>query len=445
MQIFGVTIVTPWIGHPFSRGTEGWELASKTFTAIGIFAAAFLSGFGLAVSACSSGANDSPGFSPSPDAGGGGGKCESCVADKDCNGGVCAQIGGDAFCVAPCSAGKACSASGSTCASVVSAAGAHVSACIPSNECGVSVGGTSTDDGGAAVGPPGGGIEAGAVSGTVGVNGGSVSRLFFGVVGDTRPPTEDDISGYPTSVITGIFKDIQALSPSPTFVVSTGDYQFSNPRGTSANAQLDLYLAARAGYTGVQFPTMGNHECTGGTTSNCGTGNVDGITNNYTAFMTKLLAPLGVTKPYYEVDIKATDSSWTSKFLFVAANAWDSAQQSWFQTAMAKPTTYTFIVRHESASTSPAPPGVAGSEAIMAKYPYTLSIVGHTHSYYHGKGSKEVLVGNGGAPLTSKSYGFAVLSQRSDGAIVGDMVDAATKQTDSYFHFVVKPDGTFTN
>jgi len=416
---------------------------SNTLAAAGLFAIAFASGFGGALIACgSSSSGESPGFTDDAAADSAvASSCSSCVADKDCNGGVCAQIGGDSYCVEACPSGKGCP-SGDTCSSVVTAAGAKVSACIPSNTCGASGSGS---DGGDGVGPPGGGIEGGAVSGSVGVNGGTVSRLFFGVVGDTRPPTEDDIAGYPTSIITGIFKDIQALSPSPTFVVSTGDYQFSNPYGNGATAQLDLYLGARAGYTGVQFPTMGNHECTGGTTSNCGTGNTNGITNNYTAFMTKMLAPLGVTKPYYEVDIKATDGSWTSKFLFVAANAWDNAQSTWFSTAMAKKTTYTFVVRHESASTSPAPPGVAGSEAIMAKNPYTLSIVGHTHSYYHAKNSREVLVGNGGAPLTSKTYGFAILSQRSDGAIVGDMVDATTKQTDSYFHFVVKPDGTFTN
>jgi hypothetical protein len=284
----------------------------------------------------------------------------------------------------------------------------------------------------------------GAVSGSVTVSGGTVSRLLFAVVGDTRPPTEDDIAGYPTSVITGLYTDIQALSPTPSFVVSTGDYQFSNPFGTQASAQLDLYLTARSNFKGVSFPAMGNHECTGGTVSNCGQGNTNGITNNYTSFMTKMLQPLGVSKPYYEVDIAATDSSWTAKFLFVAANAWDSGQQAWLQSAMAKTTTYTFVVRHESAGTNPGPPGIAGSEAIMAKYPYTLSIVGHTHTYYHGSGSREVLIGNGGAPLTSKNYGYGLIQQRSDGAIVGDMVDANSKQTDSLFHFVVKPDGTPT-
>jgi len=157
--------------------------------------------------------------------------------------------------------------------------------------------------------------------------------------------------------------------------------------------------------------------------------------------MQKLVTPLGYTKPYYEVDIDATDKSWTAKILVVAANAWVNAQAAWLDAAMSKATTYTFMVRHESAGTSPAPPGVAGSEAIMAKHPYTISIVGHTHSYYHGKGSREIVVGNGGAPLTSKTYGFALLSQRADGAIVVDMLDATTKAADGYFHFAVMGNG----
>jgi len=53
-----------------------------------------------------------------------------------------------------------------------------------------------------------------------------------------------------------------------------------------------------------------------------------------------------------------------------------------------------------------------------------------------------VVIGNGGAPLTgSKNYGFAVFSQRSDGAIEVDMIDANTGLTDPSFHFAAKPEG----
>jgi len=74
---------------------------------------------------------------------------------------------------------------------------------------------------------------------------------------------------------------------------------------------------------------------------------------------------------------------------------------------------------------------------------YTLSFVGHTHTYEHFNGSREVVVGNGGAPVTgNKNYGFAIAQQRSDNAIQVDMLDYATRATDTSFRFAVKPDGT---
>jgi hypothetical protein len=280
----------------------------------------------------------------------------------------------------------------------------------------------------------------GPVTGTVGANGGTVSRLLFAVVGDTRPPVINDTSGYPTQVITKIWQDIEAVSPRPPFAVSTGDYMFASASGSESGPQMDLYLSARSGYTGIAFPTMGNHECTGSVTSNCGQGNADGVTNNYQTFLSKLLAPLGKTSPNYSVEIDASDGSWTSKFVFVAGNAWSSTDATWLDGVLAKPTTYTFIVRHEPRAASS--PGESGSEAVMANHPYTLAIVGHTHTY--GKtGPKQVTIGNGGAPLTGgASYGFGLIQQRSDGAIQVDMIDSTTGQPDTSFRFALKPDGT---
>ncbi len=205
--------------------------------------------------------------------------------------------------------------------------------------------------------------------------------------------------------------------------------------------QITLYMGARAKYSGAFFPAMGNHECTGATASNCGAGNTDGITNNYTAFLSQMLGPIGKTLPYYAIDIKAADATWTAKLVFIAGNAWSSAQATWLETTLDAPTTYTFVVRHEPKDTTQAP-GVSPSEAIMAQHPYTLALVGHTHTYYHFPG-REVLVGNGGAPLSgSKNFGFAIVSQRPDLALQVDMIDYASGLSDSKFHFVVKPDGT---
>jgi hypothetical protein len=293
---------------------------------------------------------------------------------------------------------------------------------------------SSADGGGAA-------IDAGPVSGTVTATGGSVSRLYFAVVGDTRPPTINDTGAYPSSIIRTIYGDIEASSPRPSFVVSTGDYVFASPTNSVASAQFDLYLAARQKYSGVVFPAMGNHECTGATNSNCGSGNQDGVTNNYTAFLEKLLAPVSQTQPNYVVSIDGSDGSWTSKFVFVAGNAWSPSDEAWLEAALSKPTTYTFIVRHEPKSAYQAP-GCAASETIMNRHPYTLAIVGHTHTY-NRSGPRQVTIGNGGAPLVSgTNYGFGLLSQRGDGAIQVDVIDYATGQPDLGFRFAVHPDGS---
>ena len=54
-----------------------------------------------------------------------------------------------------------------------------------------------------------------------------------------------------------------------------------------------------------------------------------------------------------------------------------------------------------------------------------------------------MIIGNGGAPLTASnaSYGYGVFSQRSDGAIVVDVINAQTKLADGSFHFAVTATG----
>jgi hypothetical protein len=288
------------------------------------------------------------------------------------------------------------------------------------------------------------------VTGSVGPDGGALSRLLFAVVGDTRPATIDDTEGYPANVVATVFAGIAALRPEPPMVVATGDYVFASASHGQAAPQLDVYLAARARFPGALFPAMGNHECTGATASNCGPGAADGEPANYAAFARKLLAPIGQAAPYYAIELAspanatATTPAWSAKFVFVAANAWSTAEESWFDAAMARPTTYTFVVRHEPASAATAP-GVGPSEAVMARRPYTLAIVGHSHTYRHER-AREVLVGNGGAPLSSKDYGFALVSQRADGsgALDVDMIDWQTGLADASFHFAVLADGSAT-
>jgi hypothetical protein len=310
---------------------------------------------------------------------------------------------------------------------------------------GSSSSGASGDNTGSSSGATSGasGSSSGATSGAASSSGSSgstpVSDLVFAVVGDTRPQYPDDPKGYPTDVITKIYQGVAASQPQPSFVVGTGDYQYS--KATSPDPQLDIYLGARKAFAGPFYPTMGNHECTGATGSNCGAGTVDGTTMQYTGFLTKLLAPAGQTSPYYVIKESARDGSWTAKFVFVAANAWTADQGTWLEAQMGQATTYTFVVRHEPAYDTQAP-GVAPSEAIMAKHPYTLALVGHTHTY-RKSGAREVIIGNGGAPITGNvNYGWALVLRRADGAIELQMIDYTTAKPTPGLGFAVKADGS---
>jgi hypothetical protein len=153
-----------------------------------------------------------------------------------------------------------------------------------------------------------------------------------------------------------------------------------------------------------------------------------------------MLGPIGQTKPYYSVNINAADGSWTSKFVFVAANAWDSTQSSWLSSTLAVKTTYTFIMRHESSGANTAP-GVSPSDSIIGSNPYTLLIVGHSHTY-NWYSSQQPIIGNGGAPLTGGvNYGYGLIEQLSNGNISVDMIDYESGAKDSSFHKDFTPAG----
>lgn len=246
---------------------------------------------------------------------------------------------------------------------------------------------------------------------------GPIGDLFrFGVVGDTRPAGINGTSNYPTAVITKIWADMQAESPHPDFAISTGDYMFASTTSGQAKPQLDKYLTARAQFTSPVYAALGNHECTGATTSNCGPGTTDGLTDNYTQFMTRMVMPQGQSEPYYAVSFHSPDNAWTAKVVLVAANAWTSAQANWLTTTLTQPTTYTFIVRHES-NTATTAPGVSPSKAIIDQHPYTLLIVGHDHTYQRPS-TKEVICGTGGAPLVSGvNYGYGIVERLANGDI----------------------------
>jgi hypothetical protein len=253
-------------------------------------------------------------------------------------------------------------------------------------------------------------------------------------VGDTRPPTEGDTAGYPTAIITKIWQDVEAVSPRPAFAITTGDYQFASPtqQPYQQGPQLDLYMKARANFSNILFPAMGNHECEVATAGNCyacgspcsyvhGTC-INGlcVTPNFTTFQQRMLAPINQTNPYYTIHINSSAGvtpAWTAKFVFVACNMWSQTQATWLATELSTPTTYTFVVRHEGTDATTAPclsstTASMNAQSIMTAHPFTLLIAGHTHTYAYYASERQVIVGNGGAPLSgSVDYGYVIARQ----------------------------------
>ena len=299
--------------------------------------------------------------------------------------------------------------------------------------------GSASATGGANAGATGG--SSGGTTGTIGIQPGGLS---FAVIGDTRPPspcTDVNNCPYPTQVITQIYQDIQALSPVPPYVLTTGDLMDNVPDvGGTASWQLQQYQSAIMAFTGLTFPAMGNHECTGLPSSQCGPTGPDGTGENYTAFL-GLLSALNLPNngaAYYQEGPFTFNGSQTVKFLMLAPNAWDSTQSAWFDTALSQATTYTFVVRHEpdDAIEPSGWAGIAESNAVMANHPgaVTMRLEGHTHELRWSPfsavdgGSGEAIVGNGGAqPWDCPSggtttiycdYGYLLCQQRTDNSLV---------------------------
>ena len=277
---------------------------------------------------------------------------------------------------------------------------------------------TGSDGGGGADSGSGGGGGGGGNTGGGGFvdGGGSGSTLLsFAVFGDARPGSPNQTSSYPTAILSSIFSHAQAKGAQ--FAVGTGDYMFAS-NATEVTAQVQLLEQAQAHFTGPIYHTMGNHECTGYTASNCPSLTE---TPNVQAFL-KLL-PSGVATPWYRVDYATAMGK--AKFLFVAANAWTTAQDAWLKAQLADPTAYTFIVRHEPSYDATAP-GVTPSDQAAANAPYTIMLLGHTHAYRR-LDPKHVISGNAGAPISNGgSYGFLLFQQQADGTLTASEIDEAT-------------------
>ncbi len=124
--------------------------------------------------------------------------------------------------------------------------------------------------------------------------------------------------------------------------------------------------------------------------------------------------------------------------IFTAPNYWnDGAQPAWFTQQLAAAGThsssnYVIVLHHEDSTASSPPSGLSTIES-AEKSKESLSIVGHSHFWQWGTGgpysetnARQLLVGNGGAPLTSgtnsstvntSDYGFTTVMRQADGSL----------------------------
>jgi hypothetical protein len=80
------------------------------------------------------------------------------------------------------------------------------------------------------------------------------------------------------------------------------------------------------------------------------------------------------------------------------------------------------------------------ADTIMHSYPYTLLIAGDTSTYVYYPSEKEVIVGNGGAPLSGPvDYGYVIATLQPNGTFLFTEYDYQTNKEVS--SFTVGPNG----
>ena len=355
--------------------------------------------------------------------------CAYCNDDAQCGGNPCFQdTSGQQFCGAPC---DSCP-TGFSCQPLAGTDGKVTLTCFPDNESCLGTPGPNQsgvlDLGAGSGGPPAdlagvpnpvGGIP---VGGPVGPTGGTVDRLFFGFTGDTRP--DDCGTAYPSTIIGNIFSQMKAAGVQ--FAVDQGDHMFNCGSDFSgARDQMNLYVQA-AGLLGkTVFMTLGNHECTGESSTLC-SAYPYGTNPNYTAFM-DALKPIS-PKPFYRFDIHT--NSGLAVFLVVADDTWNAEQQTWLTQQLTDADAhakYTFVSKHHPDRNTDHPEFQQIYDLVRA-HKYTLFLTGHSHLYKRQSSDpRAIVMGIGGAPLAGTSYnGYGTAVQGTDDRIYVTVYDQAT-------------------
>jgi hypothetical protein len=249
-----------------------------------------------------------------------------------------------------------------------------------------------------------------------------VNLLHFGISGDTRPPACEDTANYPTAIINAIGDAEHAANVQ--FALDLGDHMYvCNHDATVAQDQMNLFLQGVGHFGGTWFMTMGNHECEH---SPCPIGSTD---VNFNTFL-QALAPIS-SKPYYSVDVHT--SLGLARFVFIADNSWDSAQQSWLDQTLSDAdtnATYTIICKHHPTGDTSLADNLT-ILGVIRNHKFSMLLTGHSHEYYHeprADNGRDLVIGNGGAPLIAGGTfnGYGIVEQKSDGSLVFTMYDVAT-------------------
>lgn len=359
--------------------------------------------------------------------------CSYCTDDSQCGGNPCFQdASGGRFCGHSCEGG--CS-TGFSCIGLAGTGAGVVSTCFPDNESCLATqppadGGVGGDLAGPHPQQDSGGIKKDMggipIGGPVGPQGGTVDRLFFGITGDTRP--DQCGSSYPQAIINSIFTGMAQRGVQ--FAVDQGDHMFNCGYGSSAftgaQNQMQNYLNAATLLGKTVFLTMGNHECSGSSSSLCSATASNGSNPNYTAFMSAI-APIS-NLPYYRFDVMTNTGK--AVFIVVADDAWDSAQQTWLTQQLTDADAnakYTFVSKHHPNGNTDHPEFQQIYD-LVRQHKYTLFLTGHSHLYKRQYGDPRALViGCGGAPLAGGTFwGYGTVEQGIDDRIYVNIYDQAT-------------------
>ena len=234
--------------------------------------------------------------------------------------------------------------------------------------------------------------------------------MHFAVMGDCRPANyvntaSGAAAAYPTQIITRIFSEI--VGRNPDFALFSGDmvYTVNPPDGTAAGAQIDLFLSARNQLDRPFAAALGNHE------------DSDGV--DVPVFQQKLGQPLtyfGFTIHTQKGDVRFTVPDDTY---------WDSRQLTWVQSELSSSAPYHIVLKHYPSDSTEN--DETTFKQLIAQYPPTLILEGHSHTYDKPH-PNEMVLGTAGAPLANSApgYGYAIVDQLSSGKFQVSVYDEGT-------------------